>query len=380
MYIKVLSARRQELDSQIDDLNKKIAWLMKKRGIEAGASRKFQIDEEIRECTEDRMTAAYELEDIDRQLAKYAWVVGPNQPSPDSPPPAESTIHFCDRTEQDAQFKRHFESASESRPHAPKFYFIHGEMWDNPDSLVLRFRDTYIRERIRKGGDETRTVVDHGPAVDWPYMDDLASRRKELLYALFRRIDPNHEGTDYTAESLRRLLLSKADHCFVIQHELHVKHWDWTTRRLLKWYLDYWDKVKADADLPPCVLFFCVIYEGTQAAEGAGLRGAGRKLRRKTFALRLKLWFNRPARVVRPRAPACCSTSVVLDALSCVTMEEFVAWLKRTGVRHDPALQAQWCAEVFETSDPRAAECKMMFHVEAKLSDMRQVLADLYAG
>ncbi|HEX8492777.1 MAG TPA: hypothetical protein VF658_08055 [Pyrinomonadaceae bacterium] len=385
---RVLQDRKVELDKLLDALSQKITRLERARVHEAVEVRLIELEYHIEEAKKARFAAVEELQDVERQIGDGLWVSNPHPLPEDALPPTKLTILTCDRTAQEKRFTGHFTSLADSRRQTPQFYFIHGDQWDSPDSLVFRFRDTTIRKYIDDLPDESKPTIEYRE-LDWSYLDSLVDGKRDLSNALFSCLGNSYKEKDYSATALSRLLSTRfRNKLLIVHHKIRAEDWGRTARRVLQWYQSYWDEVKGDAELPLCVLFVSIIYPPEQADSTTGdqlqrrlgreLPRLRRKLWKKRFIFMLKHYFDWPERSVKPRSATHCCSSIVLDELGCITMDDFLTWLKRADIKHNANLLAQWCKGVFGTDDPLRSECKKMFHIEAKLDKLRQDMGDLW--
>lgn len=371
-------SRQAELTSQLDLLSRKIAELRKAFVIEAGAAIRFQLQEQIAQAEKERTVLDTEIELVKKQIASKLWI---NQPQPlpkDAPLPGGSVIFTCDRSKQDERFQHFFSQLSRERQGTPQAYFILGEWEQRPGSLVVRFKDTWIREHVTKHFDaeKTRIVLRR---LEWPDQDDLEARRKRLAFRLLRALNDN-SGADTSTAACRQLLIDRyADAVVVIEHNVLKDNWDRHTRKLLNWYLNYWDEVRGNVDIPLCMIFFNIIYPASQPSDSLLRRARNRfkRLRKTLFVFRLQGWFHQPGRVIKPRQASVSCSSVILQELECVKLDDVLGWFQRINLGDAGRLQ-QWCSDIFGTSDPNHAPCQSMLHVETKLNELREEIEAMY--
>ncbi len=348
-------------------------------GMVVGSDRRAELKSAFIIPTDKLNKAWPELEAV--KLAEVSeWVSEPLALPHNVPLPGESVILTCNRAPQSERFYNYFNELNARRPGAPQAYFIHGEWHQRPGSLVVRLKDTCIRQYIaeQRGKADTRLIF---RSLEWPDQDDLPARQKRLPFALLRALDPDYRSPETSSAACRRLLAEKyADAVLVIEHNLLRSNWDRRTRRLIKWYLSYWDEVKGGWDIPPCVLFLNIIHPSEPSSGGtASLRLALGRLSKRLFVFRLHKQFNNPDRTSKSHPPACSCAGVVLQELTCVTLDDVMDWFNRIQLR-DAALLSQWCKHIFGTDDPRRAPCRNMLHVETKLSELRAAIEERYVA
>ena len=196
----------------------------------------------------------------------------PMPPAPAAAPGLGPLVYkLCDRTSQENAFTNLFKTNLRQQPARPQTYFIHGAHGECHDSLVERLRDTRISLIAEKRWGAQRGVVTY-KQPGWPHEGELTEQQQDLRINLFKEFDPAYEGDDLSAAALRRLEPLRLSPLVVVHHKIYARHWTARTRRLVDWYLSYWDEIKAGTDGPQFLVFLSVIYP----AEGGAARARPR--------------------------------------------------------------------------------------------------------
>jgi hypothetical protein len=292
---------------------------------------------------------------------------------------------MCDRAKQEADFVTCLGLSSRYRPGFPLACMVHGEESENHQSFVERLRDTKIQQHAGAHPGRRRGSVKHVPlkSDEWPYDYDRASRRRLLKSYVCGKLAPRYSALveEYSVADLRRLLGQSLNSVFVFEHKIMARLWDGETADLLRWYLEFWDEVKGDAEIPQCFIFFKLVYPD---ARRGGLWGVWRKVRRANpfgayaRARRAALRLSRlPERAVDPRAlrepePAKRAAAshcafALLDELTCVGKEHVMEWLGEHLGLDDEGQIEQRAVRILTDARGRFRKCRDMRAVESSL-------------
>jgi hypothetical protein len=301
------------------------------------------------------------------------------------PNPSANVPRTCDREDQEAAFVRYLRLSDTYRPGLPLVCVVPGEEGQNHWSFVRRLCDTRLQKYATARSGEKGATVKLYNQLDWPCADDLGSRQEALTFSLFEEVDRAYDfrGGDYSAESLRGLLEVSLCSVAVFQHHVQAQHWDATAAQLLRWYLSFWDELKADGGhMPQCVVFMNVVYP---AARRGGLWSVLRKLRRanplglnKRVLRGLHAIGAGPERAVEPKrerdaahaladAPAHCALAL-LDELTCVEKKHVTKWLRDNLFSDDEAEIERSAVRILTDARGRLSKCRNMREVETQLN------------
>jgi hypothetical protein len=304
------------------------------------------------------------------------------------PNPSSNVPHTCDRDHQEAAFVRCLSRLSPAyRPGFPLVCVVRGEEGQNHWSFVRRLCRTRIQEfATARSGEKGATVKVLEP--DWPCADDLASRQEALVFSLFETLDPAYafRSSDYSAQALRRLLEESLCSVVVFKHEVQAQPCDGEIAALLRWYLSFWDEVKADASIPQCIVFLNVIFP---EARRDGPWAFVRKLRRanplglnKRVVRALRAVCEEPERAVEPKrardparalaaAPSHCAC-VLFDELTCVDKKHVTKWLRDNLFSDDEAEIERSAVHILTDESGRLSRCRNMREVESQLNKIHE--------
>ncbi len=289
---------------------------------------------------------------------------------PDAGPLVPQT---CDRVDQEADFRRHFPRALKHRPGFPQFYIVHGDERESHTSFIERLRLTTLQEYVAfRWGDQQASVPIWD--LEWPEPDELATRREQLKAFVFERIDPQYafKGGDYSASDLREMLRARSQYPLVtIHHRVSTRGWDTDDAKLVRWYVEFWDEVKADANIPQVILFLSVVYPPEPAD---GLLSFISRMRHQSEKKRVHQELREicTASARRPDEQAKLCAAVLLDELRCVKPEDVMKWFMRHRIGADDMERERRCREIFMIEGGDASECRNMRDVESRLSEIHR--------
>jgi Domain of unknown function (DUF4062)/inactive STAND len=286
--------------------------------------------------------------------------------------------HTCDRTDQEAEFRKHFASNLSSHPGFPQIYVIHGQERESHGSLVERFRATTIQEHADHRWGEQKATVSLWD-VDWPEAHDLSSRKDRLRAWLFERLDPLSpikENYDYSELAFRLLLSSTLNSIVILQHDISAKTWDRTTIELMEWYLQFWDDVKGAASIPQCLVFLNIIYPHVpKVRPWSFLRLVKRllqKRRNRYIQAQLQAICNKRKSGPRDGIAKHVSPCVMIQELTCVKLDDVMRWFRRHKIGKDDGEREQKCKEIFIVEGGFVSDCRNMRDIEHALNRIHQ--------
>jgi hypothetical protein len=172
----------------------------------------------------------------------------------------------------------------------------------------------------------------------------------------------------------------------VFKHEVQVQaqYANGESAALIRWYLSFWDEVKADASIPQCIVFLNFIFP---EARRGGVWTLLRKLRRanplglnKRVVRALRAICDAPERAVEPKrarnparalaaAPSHCAC-VLLDELTCVDKKHVTKWLRDNLFSDDEAEIERSAVRILTDERGRLSRCRNMREVESQLNDI----------
>jgi len=312
------------------------------------------------------------------QQAIYNWNHDRRIEQPTEPNLGYLVPYTCDRTNQEADFRKHFASGLNTHPGFPQIYLIHGEERESHGSLIERFRSTRIQEHAQhKWGEQKATVSVWDP--EWPDLDELSLRQDRLIPWLFEKIDPLSpvkQDYDYSPAAFAALLAASLNSIVIIQHEISARTWDQTTVELIEWYLKFWNEVKAAATIPQCLVFLNVVYPHTVESSGwfsaARVKRIFQKLKNRKIQKQLRKICRRRQLLEKAGQPSC--PFVMLNELTCVKPDDVMRWFRRHRIGRDDGEREQRCREIFITEDGELSDCKNMRDVEHALNRLHQTI------
>jgi hypothetical protein len=314
-------------------------------------------------------------EDLAGQIQQAIYNNDRGKEEPSEPNMGYLVPYTCDRTNQEADFRKHFASGLSTHPGVPQVYLIHGEERESHGSLIERFRSTRIQEHAQHKWGEHKATVSVWD-TEWPDLDELHLRQDRLIAWLFEKIDPLSpvkQDYDYSPAAFASLLGASLNSIVIIQHEISAKTWDQTTVELIEWYLNFWNEVKAAASIPQCLVFLNIIYPHTQEHSGWFSVATVERLlqKRKNSKIQQQLrgicQSNQLSEAAAPRCPL-----VMLNELTCVTPADVMRWFRRHKIGRDDGEREQKCKEIFIAENGEVSDCKNMRDVEHALNKLHQ--------
>jgi hypothetical protein len=268
-----------------------------------------------------------------------------------------SLVHqLCDRTDQEDDFYRFFQRQSRHYPGWPQIYLICGEVRELPDSLVERLTRTVIQEYAHDKWGEQRGVV-AGKPISWPDEGEEVERQQRLLARIFREFDRDYD--DLSASAFTRAFSSMIDPVIVLRHNLRAELWEKQEKKLLKWYLEFWDEVGNQFPKPQFVVFLKILYPSRESASGwTSLFKRSRFDRRQMEGKLIELLKY------RSHSPHC--PSLMLKELSCIEWHHVKDWFDQYNL-FDEAVRLMKCAELF-----RNGKCRHLDEIEVALKQVHQ--------
>lgn len=275
---------------------------------------------------------------------------------------------MCDRNPQETQFNATFhDHLTDKREASPQIYLIPGPLGENHNSLVRRFYYTVVEDYVKcKPGILFKEVED-----DWPASPDLSQRKNVLRVQLFKQFDLNYQRKTFeemNATTFRRIIISLQPSFIVIRHQ--IREWDEQTHELIQWYKEFWNDVKGNTRIPPCLIFLNVSYTPKQLKRVGKLSNSAIP-RGVNPILNLLPDFqgsaaNSPAPSSRSSNCFCFS----LSELPCVKPEHVEIWFDRFKIRGPGLDPKQEIRKIFQTPTGRLSACKQMSEVEDELQNI----------
>lgn len=166
---------------------------------------------------------------------------------------------MCDRDLQENQFSQFFKTNLNNQRGKPQVYFLEGEDQERHHSLVNHLIiNPMIPIAEKLWGDQQGVVIDQ--ECSWPHYGELAHSQQHLTINLFKELDPAYADVELTATALRKSVAARLYPMLVIKHYIDARGWRVTTRRLIEWYLSYWDEIRPNTDGPQFLIFISIIY------------------------------------------------------------------------------------------------------------------------
>lgn len=279
----------------------------------------------------------------------------------------ELVPRLCDRREQEHSFRSAFQLHLRKKARAPQVYFIHGGEGEKHESLVDRFRWTFMSkfaETVTRDRDASVSLNN----VLWPLSDTLHEASEELLSELFGAFDPQYLTTpkEISAQAFVRLIQLRPEPVIAVQHTIRSTSWSRSSPQVLERYLHFWDEVAALGPSTQIVVFFnfvlCDADERNAEAVIAFLDGlAQTEEKPKPFWKKLKSFVGTPE---APRLPPPKNISLTpLPPLLPIRREDVDDWFDQRLQRCDYNERQRLCDELF-----RATSSRKMADVERRLT------------
>jgi len=262
--------------------------------------------------------------------------------------------HLCDRREQEKRFGSAFETHVRNAPKAPHLYVIIGDEGEKHESLVERFRHTFLT----RYASFVKPAANVKPAlymVDWPASTSAEEAEIELLTAVFAAFEPSYRfdsALPLTTDAFQELTRVRPEPVIALQHAVYVTDWHGELPDLLDRYVRFWDLLAAKGPATQFLIFFNVILSPGDGEASESLRNAVQRL---TAHPEAKTNGN-GARRVRTSA---------LPPLKCVQREHVDEWFDQRLPDCAWERRKQVCEELFV-----ADHCRPMADVERRLRDV----------
>jgi hypothetical protein len=267
--------------------------------------------------------------------------------------------HLCDRRDQEKRFRSAFDTTARKAKLAPQVYFIVGDEREKHESLVERFRHTFLT----RYAEFLKPIGSAKPArhvVDWPDSTTAAEAELELLASLFAEFEPSYRydgALPLTADAFHDLTRARPDAVVVLQHALYGTHWHRELPDLIQRYIRFWDLVAAKGPTAQFLIFMNVFLPQDDADSAEALLGTVQRL------------ATRRAETRETNDPLCVAASV-LPPLKCVRRDDVEEWFDQRLPDCSWERRSKVCEELFRDGD-----CRPMAEVERRLRDIYQTRA-----
>ena len=262
----------------------------------------------------------------------------------------------------------------------PQVYLIHGPAREGHRGLVERFRETVIQEYADFiSGTKTSLGVWE---FDWSYKLDVENAKQQLMEWLIIRShkdDPKYrfERQKYSAVTFREALAALPK-VIVVQHTIEADKWTPTSGQLIRAYLEFWDEVKKDSDIPQFVIFLNVVY---QAVLRVSVWKPWRKwnefqqgYNRKRIKAELNQICSLPGRQPLAIRDGIFCLCTLLEELSCVRISHLQKWFEKYHLgRNEVAWETQ-SKNIFGRRGWYFDECINMVDIEDALDEFIEIM------
>jgi hypothetical protein len=266
---------------------------------------------------------------------------------------AEKAYLTCNRSEVSQLFLENFAAGVNKCNGIPQVYLVHGGAEQGHDSLIERFRHTWIHSYETGGPDAGIISVKRIKAEQWPSRGDLDERKKLLAISLFEscRRGAGLYLDRHSPAELRNILASPfyANLMPIIQHDI----WDWDelTGALIKWYITFWEKVREAGNIPECLIFLNIFNAGLDHKVNEICQFAKREA-------------SSPGDVWR-----CLCVGL---KLTCVNEADVLEWMRERKVGGgDDKYRQKRCKKIFRRYAVFRLKCKSMREIEDALKSLR---------
>lgn len=281
----------------------------------------------------------------------------------------ELVPRLCDRRDQEHSFRAAFQSHLRRKAGAPQVYFISGADGEKHESLVDRFRWTFMTKFASEvtRDDDASVSMNH---VLWPLSADPDEAWEELLSELFGAFDPAWLTTakEITPRAFHELTRSRPEPVIAVQHALRSTAWNRASAQLLERYLHFWDDVAKLGPSTQILVFFnlvlCASDERNAEAVTSFVESFGEREEPKPLWSRLMSMVGSP---IAPRMPLPQNISVTpLPTLLPIRREDVDDWFDQRLQGYDFSDRQRVCDELFGSSSSR------------KMADVERRLAAIY--
>lgn len=300
------------------------------------------------------------------------WVV-----SPDLGPVVSKC---CDRDEQEDSFDNNFRDKVKRQRGCPQMYIVHGPVRERHASLVERWRKTLIQQYADHLSGQTKAAVTFWEAEKWPPPSgNVETDLSRLIEFLCIKCDTGlrFEPYAYTPQAFRELVLPLRGRVIVVQHEIDATKWTPNTERLIGEYMNFWEAVKADADIPHFLIFLNVVYPAGRGGSHWKVWEAVGRMRRARENRRIVYALNRVCegtRQMTARDDARCFYTL-LEELPCVELKDVEAWFKKFRLGQNEVAWETQSRNLFRLKGWKFKDGKNMAEVEDALDEFITVMA-----
>jgi TIR domain/inactive STAND len=286
--------------------------------------------------------------------------------------------YSCNRFVQQEVFERTFLDTVRCSRRNPQLYVIHGRAREGHESLVKRLSETLIQEFVDV------VVKPRGSVgtwqLKWRYKDDVETATKHLLEDLIAQAHTNDKefrfkSYNYSVDMFREAIKPAPHQVIIVQYEIEAHQWTLNTERTINAYLELWDELIQDTDIPHFVIFLNVVYP--MLAEGNGWKiwdQYNNWWKRRRVVSQLNRIKRSRAKKPDGHVEGYFCRYTVLDELPCVKLEHVQRWFEDHKLGRNKVAWETQSRNIYRKMGWRLNACKNMADIEAALTDFIETM------
>ena len=241
-------------------------------------------------------------------------------------------FHSCDRIQQCQRFNIAFWQNQQQHP--LQFFVTNAENTDSPDSLVVRFREEFIRAQLK--GTLLYKRIDQSLQRS-NLQDSQLAFQYNLANAFSLGSAFSHQ---LSAMQLAKLVQQRHYKTVIVSHQIDLHHWDQPTIHFLKWLLhQFWTGMEQHIETPHFAVFLNIMYSNIQWKGLAGFMPFLQKGKIKQIKRQLPTLLQ--------------STQPItfLPDLNKISRDDVIQWAKKYELYYGmSALVEDFCQQIFKSS------------------------------